>query len=62
MLDTNTKIKCPDCNAEILINTYQLLSGAKFSCSSCNLVVGLQNESKDTVSNALAELEKIKKQ
>lgn len=62
MLDTNTKISCPDCNSDILINTTQLLSGSKFYCPCCKLVVGLAEESKCLVSGALNELEKIKNQ
>ena len=60
MLDNNTKINCPECNEEIIINTKQLLLGVKFSCFNCNLIVGLANESKSLVNDALNQFSKIK--
>lgn len=60
MLDTNSIIKCPDCNSEIHINTYQLLMGTSFTCGNCQLMVGLAGESKTAVSKALTELENVK--
>lgn len=60
MIDSNTKINCPDCNEEIIINTKQLILGVKFSCYSCNLIVGLANESKTLVNDAVKQLSKIK--
>jgi len=60
MIDNNTKINCPECNEEIIINTKQLLLGVKFSCHNCNLVVGLANESKAIVNDAMNHFSKIK--
>lgn len=60
MIDNNTKINCPECNEQIIINTKQLLLGVKFSCFNCHLVVGLSNESRPIVSDAMNHFSKIK--
>jgi len=60
MVDKNTKINCPECNEQIVINTQQLLLGVKFSCFNCNLIVGLANESKQAVNDAMTQFSKIK--
>lgn len=60
MIDANTKIKCPECNTDIIINTYQLLAGASYSCGKCKTSISLANDSKDAVNKAMNELEQIK--
>lgn len=59
-LETNTKINCPDCGESILINTLQLLQGVKFTCFNCHCQIGLANDSKSTVENALKKIGKLK--
>lgn len=60
MIDSNTKINCPECNEEIIINPKQLILGVKFSCYSCKLIIGLANESKPLVNEAIKRFSKIK--
>lgn len=60
MIDNNTKINCPECNEAIIINTQQLLLGVKFTCFNCKLIVGLANESKPLVTDAMKQFSKIK--
>lgn len=60
MTETNTKINCPECNEEIIINTQQLLQGVKFTCFNCHLIIGLAQESRSVVSQAMNHFSKIK--
>lgn len=61
MKTENTVIKCPECNSDIIINTFQLLQGVKFTCHMCKTQIGLASESKNDVQKALDEFSKIKK-
>lgn len=60
MIDSNTKINCPECHEEIIINTKQLVLGVRFTCFKCHLMVGLSNESKSLVNEAMNQFSKIK--
>lgn len=61
MKSENTVIRCPECNNDVLINTFQLLQGIKFSCHVCQVQIGLAHESKSDVQKALDEFSKIKR-
>ena len=64
MNDSIQTIDCPnpECNGKIAMNPYLLLQGKSFECKQCNSFVGLNNESKSVLSDALTKLEELKNQ
>ena len=55
------KINCPNCNAEIIFDTYALLQGVKFQCMNCHAKISLSGESEETVKDAMHKFEEMKK-
>lgn len=53
-------IPCPVCGNNISFDTRELLKGVKFTCSKCNAVIGLAEESKATVQDAMDKLDDLK--
>jgi len=57
MQPKTTTIACPNCNTPIALEIVQLIIGTKFSCMNCEATIGLANESKDMVKQAVNSLE-----
>lgn len=53
----NSIIQCPKCGSDIIINTKQLLLGVKFNCYNCRIIVGLSQDSRRNVEDAVKRLE-----
>jgi transcription initiation factor IIE alpha subunit len=62
MFNTDQTLPCPVCNTKIPFDAQQLLMGTQFTCSNCNAIIGLANESKPIVENALQQFEQFKGQ
>jgi predicted RNA-binding Zn-ribbon protein involved in translation (DUF1610 family) len=56
------QIPCPDCGTPISFNAMMLLQGTKFSCPKCLAQIGIAQESKPVVNEAIQELAEMKKQ
>ena len=59
MTQLNT-ITCPECKQIITYDVYGLLSGQKYSCPGCSMVISLSEESHDTLQTAMEKFEKLK--
>ena len=55
------KIPCPVCKTPIPFDPYQLIKGVQFACPNCGAVVGVAQQSVDTVKNAMEEFDEMKK-
>ena len=55
------QIRCPECGTMIHVDIKQLLMGMQFMCPTCASSIGLSNESKPVVENAMEKLENLKK-
>ena len=58
-MSTTISIPCPNCQAQIPADSKQLLLGVQFSCPNCQSVIGLSEESKPKVENALETFSKL---
>lgn len=56
------RISCPNCQTEIIFDTYALLQGVKFMCTNCQAKIGLSSESKDLVEDTMVKFDEMKKQ
>lgn len=54
------QIPCPVCKTGIPFDTRQLLQGVQFSCPSCQASIGLADESKEVVRQAMESFEKTR--
>nr|WP_319569867.1 hypothetical protein [uncultured Draconibacterium sp.] len=54
------QIPCPVCNTKIPFDTKQLIAGIQFSCPNCQASVGLSQESKPLVEEAMKKFEELK--
>lgn len=54
-------IPCPVCKTQIPIDLHQLMQGVQFACPNCYAAIGLAPESQSVVSEAVENLEKLKK-
>lgn len=55
----NPTMPCPGCNSILQFDTADLLKGKKIKCDHCGTIIGLDNNSKDTLSEALVQRNKI---
>jgi len=60
-MTNNQKINCPNCQSEIIFDTYALLQGVRFTCANCQAQIGLCNESKGVVGDAMNKFEQMKR-
>ena len=59
-MNNHTKIQCPNCANNILIDAGLLLTGKSFSCVNCNSSVSLSPASYQVTDKAMKEFEKMK--
>lgn len=57
-----TKIPCPDCGTDILVDSMLLLGGHSFSCTGCAAVISLDESSAAQVKETLEAFEKLKQE
>lgn len=55
------RIPCPVCRTQIPVDLHLLIQGVQFSCPNCFASIGLAPESQPVVSEAVENLEKLKK-
>lgn len=60
-MNNYTKIQCPNCDSNIIIDAGLLLTGNSFSCASCGSSVSLSASSYQVTDNAMKAFEKIKR-
>lgn len=60
MINSDQSIPCPVCGTKIPFDTRQLLLGVQFVCSNCQSAIGLANESKPIVEEAMEKFDKMK--
>jgi transcription initiation factor IIE alpha subunit len=60
MIISDQTIPCPECGTKIPFETRQLLMGVQFPCPKCQSLIGLAQESKPLVEEAMNKLEKVK--
>jgi transcription initiation factor IIE alpha subunit len=60
MINTEQTIPCPECGTKIPFDTKQLLMGVQFACPKCQSLIGLAQESKPLVEEAMEKLERVK--
>lgn len=53
-------IPCPICQTKVPFDAHALISGMKFTCPSCQAVIGLAQESIPTASYAIEKYEDLK--
>lgn len=56
-----TNISCPSCHTSIAFNPMDLLEGKTITCPQCDVVIGLNTKSEDTLKDSMTKLEDIKK-
>ena len=54
-------LPCPVCQTEIVFDVNGLLQGEKYTCPNCNSSIGLGEESKSTVQEAMEKFRHMKK-
>ena len=55
-------IDCPDCGSKIIFDPHALVLGKRFACPQCPTVsIGLMQEDRETVRDALEKFENLKK-
>ena len=54
-------IPCPVCKTPIPFGIEKLLNGMKFICPNCHAAIGLGDNSRSQVSEAMNKLEQLKK-
>lgn len=53
-------IPCPNCQTPIPVDNRQLVLGVQFTCSKCQSVIGLSQESNSIVKNTMEKFEHLK--
>ncbi len=60
MMNFEQSIPCPVCGTKIPFNTNELLKGVTFACSNCKSAIGLAQQSKAVVKEAMDKLEELR--
>jgi len=58
---TQQTLPCPVCQTSITFDVHGLLQGKKYTCPNCNSSIGLGDESKSSVEEAMKKFEELKK-
>lgn len=61
-MSTPISIPCPTCQSQIPADSKQLVLGIQFSCPNCQSVIGLAEESKPMVKDAMEKYLKLKEE
>ena len=58
---TQQSLPCPVCQTQIVFDVNGLIRGEKYTCPNCNSSIGLGEESKSSVKEAMDKFEDLKK-
>jgi transposase-like protein len=58
---TQQSLPCPVCQTQIVFDVNGLLRGEKYTCPNCNSSIGLGEESKSSVQEAMDKFNEAKK-
>ncbi len=60
MINSEQTLPCPVCGTKIAFDTRELLKGVKFKCSNCDSAIGLADESRPLVQDAMDKFDELR--
>ena len=59
-MNLEQSIPCPTCGTKIPFDVHQLLVGVQFVCPGCSALIGLSNDSRETVKQTVEKFDEMR--